>query len=681
MVKLSVCQIFHQVALISIVAMSTAWGQCLPEQTIQERAKSSINEGECFEAKEDATPDGKVCVSAKFVSCLLSGSIPHMQPTSRGICLRHCKVIGNLNVSHIKINHIVRFENVEFTGPVEFSGHFYELLSFERCTFKASVKFDNISVADDLVLDEAMFYGPVSFARMHIAGNVHADHITFFEESNPIDYSGTIIGQSAYFRRSIFSAPVDFSSATVSGALVFNETTFKSVDFSRIKVGRSLLMNQANFDGNISLRMANVDGSLEAIEGRFLNSRSILDLTAICVEQVVSFKAARFYSTIRGTAARIGNNLELNKAYFHNLKGSASFHGIQVGGYVLMNNITSDSLVNFTGSIIGKNFEAKKCSFNHKEVSIKLVDIAVQQHILLDGSIFEGAIKASNVTVNGLMSFSGATLSKDVDICNSEMDYLAFVGTRERMKLPNLDLSDCQIARKMDIHKACIGMLLARSLVVHGEANIFETIIEKKLDLSWANVNHLSLSSNNKLLSPTENNTLHGVKFRSISYKTENGPDSHEELVAFLAKFQFSPDVYNQLEKYYKEKGKSEAAKVVRINQKNREGGLWNWVLGVTVSHGTEPWRAFLAVIVILGISCGVFWKKELFLPMTDIKTIPWYNPLIYSLDLITPVIDLKMVNHWTPVKAWRCICARVVIILGWILIPIGMAAFTGILK
>lgn len=59
------------------------------------------------------------------------------------------------------------------------------------------------------------------------------------------------------------------------------------------------------------------------------------------------------------------------------------------------------------------------------------------------------------------------------------------------------------------------------------------------------------------------------------------------------------------------------------------------------------------------------------------------YNPVWYSLDLFIPFVDLGAANVWMPAEdsRFRRNYARVHRILGWILIPIGLVAITGILK
>jgi hypothetical protein len=59
------------------------------------------------------------------------------------------------------------------------------------------------------------------------------------------------------------------------------------------------------------------------------------------------------------------------------------------------------------------------------------------------------------------------------------------------------------------------------------------------------------------------------------------------------------------------------------------------------------------------------------------------YNPFWYSFDLLTPFIDLHLADSWMPRQDWHFgrIYAHVHRIVGWILVPIGIAAITGIIK
>jgi hypothetical protein len=169
-----------------------------------------------------------------------------------------------------------------------------------------------------------------------------------------------------------------------------------------------------------------------------------------------------------------------------------------------------------------------------------------------------------------------------------------------------------------------------------------------------------------------------------------------------------------------------------------RGAALWCWdfFLKWTVGYGRRPWLALIYGIVIIGVGCLVFpedkmeiLKKDEKEPKKDEKGSK-YSPFWYSLDLFLPVVDLHASQMWVPVwpdaprrvryRDYPKFAARVVIsaarnvlkfarvlknprptsreaqavkdkvrwhymhvhaLLGWILIPIGLAAVTGIIK
>jgi hypothetical protein len=59
------------------------------------------------------------------------------------------------------------------------------------------------------------------------------------------------------------------------------------------------------------------------------------------------------------------------------------------------------------------------------------------------------------------------------------------------------------------------------------------------------------------------------------------------------------------------------------------------------------------------------------------------YNPIWYSLDLFISIVDLRMAEDWEPrpERMWARAYMRIHIILGWILIPIGLLALTGVIR
>jgi hypothetical protein len=111
-----------------------------------------------------------------------------------------------------------------------------------------------------------------------------------------------------------------------------------------------------------------------------------------------------------------------------------------------------------------------------------------------------------------------------------------------------------------------------------------------------------------------------------------------------------------------------------------------NWLLDVLVLYGRQPWRPLVAGLIAFLIGAGLFrasWMKS---TSTDA---PDYDRYWYSLDLLVPGIDLGIAKNWRPdvrnvPASWYFPLVwwmRVQQALGWLVIPIGVAAIAGVFK
>ena len=57
------------------------------------------------------------------------------------------------------------------------------------------------------------------------------------------------------------------------------------------------------------------------------------------------------------------------------------------------------------------------------------------------------------------------------------------------------------------------------------------------------------------------------------------------------------------------------------------------------------------------------------------------FSPLWYSLELFLPVVDLGVAKSWRPRFPGLLTYARIHQLAGWILIPVALAAITGVFK
>ena len=145
---------------------------------------------------------------------------------------------------------------------------------------------------------------------------------------------------------------------------------------------------------------------------------------------------------------------------------------------------------------------------------------------------------------------------------------------------------------------------------------------------------------------------------------------------------------------------------------------FWLWFIGVTISYGYTPWRApailfiafvfgayFFSYIHQIGLmepsqeliythhcytnnsSCP-HWKLISHIGLDDKPRYapadyPEFNALVYSMDVLLPVIDMKLESHWMPSS--RATLGRAFfwfhIAMGWIFTTITVVGFTGLIK
>jgi hypothetical protein len=113
---------------------------------------------------------------------------------------------------------------------------------------------------------------------------------------------------------------------------------------------------------------------------------------------------------------------------------------------------------------------------------------------------------------------------------------------------------------------------------------------------------------------------------------------------------------------------------------------LWDFLLYVFVGNGYHPEWALAWSILIVGIGVIVFRPHKMVLQKPEYEGRD-YGAVWYSLDLFTPAIDLETAKVWMPrhgavigpfsLRLWM----RFHRILGWIIIPIGLLALTGIIS
>jgi hypothetical protein len=156
-----------------------------------------------------------------------------------------------------------------------------------------------------------------------------------------------------------------------------------------------------------------------------------------------------------------------------------------------------------------------------------------------------------------------------------------------------------------------------------------------------------------------------------------------------LNKRGYSPQIYDQLAAVYRSSGWEEDARRILIEKQRRRSAagnfatkLWGFLLDWTVGYGYHTWLAlvWLAGPLVLGtILFGDVFRGDL-TPANKGTPPTSFQPFLYTLDLLLPVVSLHVRDAWIAhgaAQGWSV----VFIIMGWILATAVALSLTGLLK
>jgi len=129
---------------------------------------------------------------------------------------------------------------------------------------------------------------------------------------------------------------------------------------------------------------------------------------------------------------------------------------------------------------------------------------------------------------------------------------------------------------------------------------------------------------------------------------------------------------YEQLAAAYNTLGQSANARTVLYAKERREragrsvlGRVWGVLQDATVAYGYRPWRAVLWLLALLAAGSITFALAPP--PPLIAGQAPHFNPVIYTLDLLLPVVDLGQKHAFNPAGALQWL-SYTLIAAGWIL-------------
>ena len=151
----------------------------------------------------------------------------------------------------------------------------------------------------------------------------------------------------------------------------------------------------------------------------------------------------------------------------------------------------------------------------------------------------------------------------------------------------------------------------------------------------------------------------------------------------------YSPQIYEQLAAVYRRSGHDEDARRILIAKQRRRSAQGNltsqlggFLLNWTVGYGYRTWLAVLWLVGLLVLGTYLFgyaYRGDL-TPASKTNVPPPFQPFLYTLNLLLPVVSLHVRDAWVAHGAaqWWSV---IFIVMGWILATAVVLSLTGLLK
>lgn len=573
---------------------------------------------------------------------LLSAPAPRPGHLAR-LRLRGVRVRGRLDLSEAAVHTVVRLQRCHFDEAPRLEGGQFEAVELDGCRLPG-LQAHSARIAQEFKVTRCTVDGTVDLRSLSVGTHLSLEGTTV----RPAPSEPGVAAQSLSVDESLWAAGLDcagafhLTNARVQDALVLRGAAISSptgnLQMSEITIGGGLYLGRgfsctgmvnlcgASIGASVELLdatltgpgvdagrhalhmgCAQIGGDIQAERGLVVDGPVTLDDTSIRGSVVLKGARLNFPSGTALTAGRthIGGDLDCG--------GGMSAHGTidlcdaRIGGSV--------------------HFEAAELTApDNSRLALKANGIDVGGVVnLCDGFTAHGLIRLSSAVIRSSLSFTGARLdtapTERALICRGTTAAVLLLQPREA-PVGTVDLSRTKVALILD-EPATWPASLAM------EGTVYDTIrpaLPAAERLPWL------------------------------------GRDPEG----------FTPQPYEQLATVYQRHGRDADARTVLVAEQRRmrstlplPARMWSYVQDAAVGYGYRPLRAVWLLVCLLAIGSTLFrtWPPA---PVGG-GPYPRFQPVIYTLDLLLPLVDLGQERAYGSSGAMQWV-AILLIGTGWLL-------------
>lgn len=648
---------------------------------------------------------GSVAFPVEFVRCTFV-DVPIMeQATLFGLYFTRCELPG-FRGAQVKVRYNLEFKHCPRVGGIDLIGARIDGQLLVVATKLVNpggeaMKADGLVVKQDLKFTEtSRAEGLVKMVGARIGGELDCDGATF---GNPgqvaLNLGEVVIKERTYWRNGFrVDGGVCLDGAHLSGRFdctgaVLHQPAGKALFAEGLVVESDVKFDGATVHGEVDFTGCDFRGTLDLTGGRFHNpGRAALDLARVRVGQNLICRSGFVaQGEVLLAGADIGGGLWCEGGRFENGTGNA----VQAAGLRVHRDLRlgkrrpadgaagdgfrAEGPVVLTGCTVGGDFDCSGGQFvDAARTAIDAVGMSVKGDLLLlEDFTAEGLVQLSGTEVDGSMNCTGGH----------------FRNTEQALRADRVEVGHSAYFH----HIAAGGPLHLRGMRIKGNLSIVDARIsgdEWALVLQGTQVeDRMELKFGPKPVGGVD------LRYVSVSQLDDGGsiwPDrlwlndftykalssdaiGHKARIECLKRnHKYAPQVYLHLAKVYERTGQYDEAKHVLIAGEDAKRGaghgfrkaldqFFGFLLKWTVWYGYRPlrvvyWIIALAVVGSVGATIGRpnFVKARGDAPGE-------FQPVLYTLDLLIPVVNLRQRDHWVPL-GWTVWGSAAFTALGWIL-------------
>lgn len=500
----------------------------------------------------------------------------------------------------------------------------------------------------------------------------------------------------------------------------------------RVSAASSLLAKSMEITGGVSLKGAEIKGSIILSDCSFTHKPDAvaLNLNMVTCQSI----------NLSSNPEKAGQpDSGIDDGHRVSVRGKVSIESAEIARDLLIDSLSvsaQGTALSLDGACVGGRIRATKMKLESTEGEKKDASALTARGLIVtrdcdfSDSTFQGNLILTTMKIGRYFSLQSVKVSQEKLVLNFPSSWWAtddeYVALESQEKLV-LNLQSSTIGSDLNLKSSSFG---SRSQVSMKGATVSGTFVWKEIkgaprvDLDSAFVHELD--DDPESWDPERALNLEGFSFDQFG-ESDHSSDHVRRRINWLSRQEsFSPGPYERLAQFYaaipnsagermvmlalqkerirdmKSRAKAEEAKLSGRNKLLRKIGSWFsrafwWIWFLLTGNGYRLIGVVILAVLVLLVSVSLaFWAQNQGLlipadvaaaqsgPLNELakvsectKEYPCFNPLVFGVDAVVPVIEFNQEQFWVPDLSTRpgtvySLALPVLKVLGWVTVSIS---------